>query len=394
LCCAGRASLMRGPCTRPAPAGSLATHKQRLVAASAGAIGLGLCAAGARAQAFERQVDLLSRELSANMGAAEGLGRDRLALQEHLRAAEQARPRACPRVCPSPGTAPRPRARAGLHARPRRQAQQPVSAWGASGHTTMRTLFKARRAIELEPCRRQALKICLKCLARMGWQVSARLLAPKPSLEGWRARAQVRHAAERQREGLQRRLASAEAALRAAQSGLAEAQHERQARARPSPCPALMLAAFMPARQSCSSRRPGVAMSATLTYLAGCRVLIAAGLLANFGCLRQALQQRLAQEAARTAELERLLAELRAAHFRSLTAARAAAHGCGGVAAAAGDAAELAEHEAALLRQQARPHAWRLRRPAASTGSNVCIGDTRGVMRVRIALLQLTWDRV
>ncbi len=256
MCCAGCASLMRGPCTRSATAGSLATHKQRLVAASAGATGLGLCAAGARAQAFERQVDLLSRELSANMGAAEGLGRDRLALQEHLRAAEQARPRACPRVCPSPGTAPRPRARAGLHARPCRQAQQPVSAWGASGHTTTQ-MFKARRAIELEPCRRQALKIWLKRLARMVWQVGARLLAPTPSLEGWRARAQVRHAAERQREGLQRRLASAEAALRAAQSGLAEAQHERHARARPSPCPALTLAAFMPARQSCSSRRPG-----------------------------------------------------------------------------------------------------------------------------------------
>jgi len=66
---------------------------------------------------------------------------------------------------------------------------------------------------------------------------SAPALEPGP--EAWTARAQVRHAAERQREGLQRRLAAAETALRAAQSGLAEAQHERQARAPPCPCPAL-----------------------------------------------------------------------------------------------------------------------------------------------------------
>jgi len=107
----------------------------------------------------------------------------------------------------------------------------------------------------------------------------------------------------------------------------------------------------------------------------------------NPGCLPQALQQRLAQEAARTAELERLLAELRAAHFRSLSAARAAAHGGDGDGAGAGVAVAPAEHEAALLRQQARPHAGHLRRPAASAGSNVCIGDTRGAVRVRIALL-------
>lgn len=40
-------------------------------------------------QAYERQVDVLSRQLGANIGTAEGLGRDRQALQEHLRAAEQ-----------------------------------------------------------------------------------------------------------------------------------------------------------------------------------------------------------------------------------------------------------------------------------------------------------------
>ncbi len=43
-------------------------------------------------------------------------------------------------------------------------------------------------------------------------------------------RLQVRHAAERQREGLQRRLATSEAALRAAEGSLGESQHERQVR--------------------------------------------------------------------------------------------------------------------------------------------------------------------
>ena len=47
----------------------------------------GLCT-----QAFERQVDVLSRQLSANIGTAEGMSRDRQALQEHLRAAEQVTP--------------------------------------------------------------------------------------------------------------------------------------------------------------------------------------------------------------------------------------------------------------------------------------------------------------
>ncbi len=50
-------------------------------------------------QAFERQVDVLSRQLGANIGTAEGLGRDRLALQEHLRAAEQV-PSPYPRSLP------------------------------------------------------------------------------------------------------------------------------------------------------------------------------------------------------------------------------------------------------------------------------------------------------
>ena len=105
---------------------------------------------------------------------------------------------------------------------------------------------------------------------------------------------QVRHAAERQREGLQRRLASTEAALRAAEGSLAGSERERQG-----------------------------------------------------------LSRRLALEGGRIRELESLLAELRAAHFRSLSAG-GAAHtltlaegGPGGSPGAA-----PADQEVAVLRQQ------------------------------------------
>lgn len=102
---------------------------------------------------------------------------------------------------------------------------------------------------------------------------------------------QVRHAAERQREGLQRRLAATEAALRAAEGSLAGSERDRQG-----------------------------------------------------------LSRRLALEGARIRELEGLLAELRAAHFRSLSAGGAALTltlAEGGPGGGPG-----AEREVAALRQQ------------------------------------------
>jgi len=210
------------------------------------------CAAAMHAQAFERQVDLLSRELSANMGAAEGLGRDRLALQEHLRAAEQARPRVYPRACPSPRAAPQPRARGGP---PRPPAQAgAASSQRAPGEPPVMTVSHDRVTV------RSALSYRAGALPRACTQH----LLSSPALRlGRRAPrcATPRSASARACSGAWRPRRPRCAPRRAASP-----RRSTSARRARRPAPALRSrAAFMPVRQSCSFRRPGTAMSATVS---------------------------------------------------------------------------------------------------------------------------------